>query len=218
MVEVGQREHVHHTVARLHEVEVFDAVADVAQHRAVGEHDAFRHSCGAGSVVDDCQLVGFASVVADVFRSETVGIAASEELVEAVAGFGHLRVLAEGEAVFRDVDGRFETRHRGLVEVFPDGGVHEEHFGLRVVHEMVDGFRLELVEDGHRHVAAGDDGEESHGPVGRVLPAQGYLVARLEPCRLEHYVHLGYQLGHVLELVVGAPDVREGRQLPVFLD
>ena len=86
-VEVSERKHVDHAVAGMQEVEVIDAVADVAPNAAEREHHPFGGACRAGGVVDDGEIIRAVAIILHVAGREIVGKFFSEKQVEVFVCF-----------------------------------------------------------------------------------------------------------------------------------
>ena len=132
----------------------------------IGQHHAFREARCAAGVIDHSQLVGtLLHVIAYVLLAEVLGELLTVELVQVLAGIGQLVGARHHQRVVGVVDDTLERRHRLRID---DGGhmvADEEQAGLRVVHDVVDLFRIKLVQDGHGDGAVGQCGDEGHSPL-----------------------------------------------------
>ena len=213
-----QGEHRHDVVSRLY-AEHLAAVIHVAPKAAVGQHDAFRVARGAGRVVDDGQFVGRSLLaVADVFGAEVLGVAGAVAGVAVLEGFHQGVVAAHHRGEVFQYHNAFQQGHGGFVQGFPSAGADKEQFGFGVIDDVVDVVRLKLVQDGDDDRAISHRGQERHGPMGAVAPADGNLVARTDTGAFQHDVEFGNLPRHVLVLQGDAFVVGQGIAIPVMDD
>ena len=111
--------------------------------------------------------------------TEIFGELLAVEGVEVLAGIGQLLRTGEDEREVGTADDTFQAGH-GLGI---DGTSHivacKEEFGIRVVHDVVNLFGHELVQDGHGNGSVGQGSDEGHGPLAGVASAECYLVSFL---------------------------------------
>ena len=159
----------------------------VAPQRTVGDHDALGVGGGAAGVVEHCHLVGAILIILYIVRAEVHGVLLAEEPVEVLAGIGHLFRAAVQDAVFVAGVGEdaFQSRHFLDIELRPYLFAHEEQLGIGVVHDVMDLFRVELVEDGHSHGTVAQRGQKGDAPACRVTAADGHFVTMLYAGGLE---------------------------------
>ena len=219
-VHVGHGEHGNDAVAALHLLaEHFDGELVVGPDGAVGNHDTLGVGRGAAGVVDEGKVVGCGVVgVVDEFLAEEFGVLFSEELVEALAGFGELFGARNEERVVGDAHDAFEVRHGIGVELGPDHIAGKEDFRFGVVHNVVNLGGLELVEDGYGHCAVAEDSHEGCGPVGAVASAKGDAVAALDTRVFEENVELLNLAGNILILEGDALVIGQCVEVPVVLE
>ena len=140
----------------------------------------------------------------------------SEAFIQMLADLGHFLSLRIKETESIDLDNHIESRHFRLGKVFPYDIVHEQHFSFRVIHEVMDITRLELVKNRHRNRTVCQCSEEADTPVGLVSRTNGYLVTLYQTALLESDMKFGntpcdVPVGQILTLVV-----RQCRTIPVF--
>ena len=87
-----------------------------------------------------------------------------------------------------------------------------------MVDKMMDGVRLELVQNRYSHSAIRDYGKESYAPLGTVAAAERYFVAGNNSGGLEHNLQFNYfacdvAIGERLSVEVG-----NGLEIPVDAD
>ena len=84
-----------------------------------------------------------------------------------------------------------------------------------MIHDELHTILVELMQDAHSHRPVGEGGEEGNRPVGRVLPAEGYLVPPLHAGLLEKVVQAVDLPGKIFIFVGLALEIGHCRQLPV---
>ena len=87
-----------------------------------------------------------------------------------------------------------------------------------MIHQIVDAFGLEFVQDGHRDRSVGGGCEEADAPVGLVAGTEGHLVAFLQTALLEGDVQKPDSLGDILVLEGDSLVIGQGVILPMLLD
>ena len=165
---------------------------------AVGNHHTLRESRRTARIVDDGKAFGRGfGFVDDILTVEACGIAFAEELVEVLVDIGEFLAPGVADGEVRQVCNASEVRHLFEINVFGHAVTDKKKSRFAVVDDIVYLFGLEFALYGHHDAAVGERGEESHGPVGAVAAADGYLVTRAESCGFHADVELGNASGHV---------------------
>ena len=201
-IHVSQRKHGNHLVSGFHMVaQHFFGKHIVGPQSAEGNHHAFGvGGCSAG-VVDERESVGVCLMgIVDVFRSEIFRIFLSEVFVQSLSGIGEERGAREHDRIVRNVDNAFKVRHGFTVKFGPNHVSDKKNFGFRVIHDVMDLLRLELVEHGHRDSTITQNGEESGSPVCAVSSAESDAIAFLDTGIFKQNVKFLNLSGYVLVL------------------
>ena len=217
-VHVGHREHADDGVAGMDEGQVVRRELRVAPQASVGDHHAFREAGRPRGVVEDGQLVGLLQVVAEPVGREAFGVFLVEEPVDLVPSLGGVSASAFQHLQAVDQHAEAEVGHLPLVEVLPVRGADEEGLGFRVVDDMVDVIRLEIVQDRDGYRPVGKDGEKRDGPARGVAPDERDLVAPPQACLVEQQVEARDLHRHVLVAERVASIVGEGGLFPMGLN
>ena len=122
--------------------------------------------------------------------------------------------IADGEV--RQMGNAPEMGHGLKVDVARHTIADEEESRFAVIDYVVDLLGLKLALYGHYDAAIGQCGEECHRPVGTVAPADGHLVATLQPCGLHADVEFCYAPRHIAEAQCFAFIVGEGILVPIL--
>ena len=216
-VHVCHGKHADHLFAG-REPENAEGEFQVCPQAAVGEHDPFREAGGARSIVDDGKVVPAVIFIMDVLRAEAFGEFLPEQFVEAVPRLGELFLAGEPEGVILDAQHPVHPRDGVHPDAFPYHVARKEQACFRMVDDVVDGVRLELIEDGDCHCAVGQDGEERRAPVAHVPPAEGDFVPLPDAAMFKKQVQLFDFARHVFVGIGCAFEVCQGSPVPVVFN
>ena len=153
-----------------------------------------------------------------VLLPEILGEFLAVQLVQVLAGVGQLVGTAEHERVVGVVDDAFQVRHLRRVYLRGHMVAYEEQAGVGVVDDVVNLLRHEFMQDGYCHGPVCQRGQERHGPLAGVAPAEGYLVALYDTAVLEQDMQLFYLACHIVELQGGSLVVGQRIKVPVVND
>ena len=176
-IHVGHGEHADEVIAGLDEAQMVGRETRVAPEAAVGQHDAFGVSRGAGGVVKDGHLVGLLDVHMQAVGREEGGVTFGEVRFEALAEAVNARVATEDHAPVLQEEGGREVGHGVGRELLPAGGGGQQDFRLGVADDVMHILGMEVVEDGRSHGAIGKDAEEGDDPARGVTSDEGYAIA-----------------------------------------
>ena len=176
-IHVGHGEHADEVIAGLDEAQMVGREARVAPEAAVGQHDAFGVSRGAGGVVKDGHLVRLFDVHMQAVGREEGGVTFGEVRFEAFAEAVNARVATEDHAPVLQEEGGREVGHGVGRELLPAGGGGQQDFRLGVADDVMHILGMEVVEDGRSHGTIGKDAEEGDDPARGVASDEGYAIA-----------------------------------------
>ncbi len=171
-----------------HRLQEYEVAREVV-HR---EHYALRISGRSAGVVEQYQLVVRHVAIADVVYRESVRITLAVVLRHAVHALGQLLAVAlENDVIVGQRKHRLRIRHVGLFETVPVRIGEEEQTALRVVHDVGDVRRREILQNRHDYRTVGDCREVDDAPARSVAAHEGDFVLRLDACLVEYYMDLG---------------------------
>ena len=174
---------------------------DVAREVVDRQHDPLRVARGARRVVEQDDLVVGYVGVPDVVDAESARILRAVVLDDvALVLAQRLAVALVDDVEVGEREDRLNLANLVLLDVVPVVVAQEEQAALRVVDDVDDVGRGEVLEDGDDDRAVGDGSDIGDAPPRVVASYQGDFVAALDACLLEEQVELGNLLGH---LVVG---------------
>ena len=191
----------------------------VAPDRTIGNHHTLGEACGAARIVDHRQFVTtLLPIIAHMLRPEILGIFRAEEGVEMLPRVGEFVGTREQQRIVGDMDDSLQIGHlRGI-----DGGshhvAHKEQFRLAVVHDVVNLFGQELMQDGNGYSSIGERRQEGHCPMGTVAAAECNLVATFHAAVLKQNMQLLYLARYIVILQGGTLVVGQGILVPMADD
>ena len=198
-----EEEFEHHTVHMRHRKHRYDRVifveprfrhivgeVQVGPDGPVGNHYAFGKAGGARSIVDQGQFFRAVFIEADIFFFQSVGVTLLEQFFTAYEGGFDL--LAPGREKFDALD-----------------------TGVRVLKQVTDIVRCEIIEDGNGHGPVGHRRQETDGPTRGVLSAQGNLVSRNNAGQLIEEMVTGNVVAHILETEGFTQQIGDGGTRPM---
>ena len=157
----------------------------------VGNHDTLREAgCAAGIVNHGHFFAILLMIIVHVLFAEVLREFPSVELVQMFAGISQLIGSAHHERVVAIVDDSFQMRHLQGIDNRSHMVANKEQTGVRVIHNVMNLFGHKLMQDGHGNSTIGQCGQEGCGPLARVAPAEGNLVALLYARVLKQDVQL----------------------------
>ncbi|GFI39911.1 hypothetical protein IMSAGC016_01694 [Muribaculaceae bacterium] len=216
-VKMGKRKHVYDSVAGMKIIDIVKTIPDIAPERTVRKHHSLRHSCGSARIIYYRELFRLIFLIFHGIACEIIRKLLAEAFVYVVAGFRKFLASRQRHAELAYKNCGDKIRHTAVIEILPYGGIYKKELCSTVVHEMHDGIRLELMQNGHGNDSGGQTRKKHYNPVGGVLAAYCHPVAFLHARRLEHDVQLDDSFRNILILVIDATHVGKRHAVPVFL-
>ena len=157
-------------------------------------------------------------MILHVFCLERARIFLAEILVDAVTHSADLLVFTVDDGEVVQHHKQPDLRHHLFVHILPVVGTRQYGFCSRMVDDMVDVIRLELMQDRHGNSSVGKYPEEADRPVGRVASDDGHFVAFLDTGMFQQDMKLLYPAGNVFEMVSMSIVIGESGEVPMLLD
>ena len=117
-----------------------------------------------------------------------------------------------------DAEDTFQLGHLVGIKALEYLVLHKEQLGIRVVNDVVNGLRVELMQYGYCYCTVSGDGKECCTPTALVLTAQGHFVAGTNATVLEQNVQFFDNASHVLVLQGRDSIVRHRVLVPILLN
>lgn len=140
-------------------------------------------------------------MIFNIGSREGAGIFLSEILVNPVAHYPYFLIFALDDGEIVQHHEQFDIGHHLLVHILPVVGSGQYSLCPRMVYDMMDIVRLELVEDGDGNRTIRQYAEKADGPVRRISSDQSYFVSFLYSCMFEYYMKFFDTPGHIFIMV-----------------
>ena len=135
-----------------------------------------------------------------VFKTQDVG---KGFLKQSLAQVGYSQFAAACIEYFDVVYSQDEIQFFQLrdVKILPYTVGYNEGFGSRMVDDVMNARRFEVVQDGDGYASIAQDAKEVHGPSGRITAYQGNFVTRFHFGSFQQEAYLDYSFGKIAVFV-----------------
>ena len=135
-----------------------------------------------------------------IIPAEGVRVLPPEQLVQSFACVRQFFVVRNVKREVRQVEDSLQTRHLLLVYHVYHVVTHKQQSAFRMIHDIVNLFAVEFMQDGYYHRSISQRGQKRHCPMGRVTATYGYAVSFFYSGSMHHNVQLLYLSGYVVIL------------------
>ena len=176
-VHVRHRQHTDDVVSRMDERQPVAGKLRVAPQAAVGDHDSFRETGRAGSIVQDSQFFRVLDMIFHIVGGKGAGVFLTEIFVDTVTHGTYFLVLAVDDGEVVQHHEQFDIRHLLFVHVLPVSGACQYGFSPRMVDDVMDIVGFEFMQNRYSDGSVSQYSKEADRPVGGVTADDGYFVA-----------------------------------------
>ena len=167
----------------------------------IGEHHTFWEACSTAGVVDDSQLIRtLLFVILHMLLTEVLGELLAIEFVQMFAGIGQLVGTTDHQRIIGIVDDTFQCGHRLRVDNRSHMITYEQQAGFRMIHDVMNLFSVELMQDGNGNCTIGEGSKECYSPLWWIAATHCNLVAFLDATVFKKDVQFFYFPGNIMEL------------------